>query len=49
MIFFLIKGLGIVSGIVGRKVRFSIFVVDVLGMFYFGVDIKGFKNEVYSE
>lgn len=46
---FSIKGSGIVSGIVGRKARFSISVADVLGMFHLGVDIKGPKNEVYSE
>lgn len=46
---FSIKGSGIVSGIVGRKARFSISAADVLGMFHLGVDIKGPKNEVYSE
>uniref|UniRef100_K1RFR0 Filamin-C n=1 Tax=Magallana gigas TaxID=29159 RepID=K1RFR0_MAGGI len=44
---FSIKGSGIVSGIVGRKARFSISAADVLGMFHLGVDIKGPKNEIW--
>ncbi|XP_061180776.1 uncharacterized protein LOC133189418 [Saccostrea echinata] len=46
---FTVKGSGIVSGVVGRKARFSLTVSDVVGMFLLGVDIKGPKNEVYSE
>ncbi|XP_062606565.1 uncharacterized protein LOC134268341 [Saccostrea cucullata] len=46
---FTVKGSGIVSGVVGRKSRFSLTVSDVVGMFLLGVDIKGPKNEVYSE
>nr|XP_022303156.1 uncharacterized protein LOC111110820 isoform X2 [Crassostrea virginica] len=46
---FTVKGSGIVSGVVGRKARFSLSVADVMGMFHLGIDIKGPKNEVYSE
>lgn len=46
---FSVKGSGVVSGVIGKKTRFSLTVSDVVGMFHLGIDIKGPKNEVYSE
>ncbi|KAK3095339.1 hypothetical protein FSP39_013400 [Pinctada imbricata] len=43
------KGSGLEAGIIGKKMRFTLLVTDVVGMFHLNIDIKGPKNEIYNE
>lgn len=44
-----VQGSGLKAGVVGRKMKFSLSISNVFGMFDLFLQLKGPRNEVYSE
>ncbi|VDH93154.1 Hypothetical predicted protein [Mytilus galloprovincialis] len=44
-----VKGSGLKAGVVGRKTKFTVTISNVFGMFDMYLQLKGPRNEVYSE